>query len=165
MNTKNILLSIALLLLVVGIVKPDLGSFIGFPNRSNVAVENLNIPQPKEEFMVEINNVIKALSVDSDRKIDGKRLAGLYNDMATLIDLDGDDQVIKNTEEIRQANRLSGLMLKLDIKGKYPDLSIANQQLVKEAIGDDNILLDKELRKKASESFRALAWACLEGSK
>jgi hypothetical protein len=165
MNTKNILLGVALLLLAVGILKPDLGAFVGFPSQPSVAVENLNIPQPKEELMPKVDRVIKALSVDPDRKIDGKRLASLYNDIATLIDLDGDDQVIKNTEEIRQANRLSGLMLKLDIKGKYPELSAANDQLVKEIIGDDNILLDKELRKKASESFRALAWACLEGSK
>jgi hypothetical protein len=93
------------------------------------------------------------------------RLAYLYNDMATLVGLDGDSEVIKNTEEIRQANRLAGLMLRLDIKGKYEDLPEAAQALVLTAIGDDNVLLNKDLRDKAVEGFKALSWACLQGSK
>ena len=56
-------------------------------------------------------------------------------------------------------------MLKLDIKGKYEDLPETAQALVLEAIGDDNVLLNKELRAKAVEGFKALAWACYEGSK
>ena len=85
--------------------------------------------------------------------------------MATLIELDSKNEVIRNTEEIRQANRLAGAMLKLDIKGKYEDLPETAQALVLEAIGDDNVLLNKELRSKAVEGFKALAWACYEGSK
>ena len=33
------------------------------------------------------------------------------------------------------------------------------------AVGDDVIVLSKELRAKAVEGFNALAWACNEGSK
>ena len=165
MNTKNILLGVALLLISIGILKPDISSW-GLPNRNpSVPSENLDLVKPSEELLPMVQNIVKALSVSSDRKIDGKRLASLYNDMATLISLDEKDEIIKTTEDIRQANKLSGLMLKLDIKGKYPDLPEANEALVKEAIGDDQVLLNPDLRAKAVNGFKALAWACNEGSK
>jgi hypothetical protein len=165
MNTKNILLGVALLLISIGIFKPDISSW-GLPNRNpSVPSENLDLVKPSEELLPMANDVVKALSVSSDRKVDGKRLASLYNDIATLISLDKENEVIKTTEDIRQANRLSGLMLKLDIRGKYPDLPEANEALVKAVIGDDQVLLNPELREKAVDGFKALSWACNEGSK
>jgi len=56
-------------------------------------------------------------------------------------------------------------MLRLDIKGKYEDLPEAAQALVLTAISDDNVLLNKDLRDKAVDGFKALSWACLQGSK
>lgn len=166
MNTKKIILSVALLLLCIGILKPDIGSWSSLLNKNpSVPSENLDLSKPSPDLLDQANSVIKALSIDADRKIDGKRLASLYNDIATLISLDGKDEIIKTTEDIRQANRLSGLMLKLDIKGKYPDLPEANEAVVKAAIGDDQVLLTQDLRAKAVSCFRALAWACNEGSK
>jgi hypothetical protein len=165
MNTKNILLGVALLLISIGIFKPNISSW-GLPNRNpSVPSENLDLVKPSEELLPMVDDVVKALSVSSDRKIDGKRLASLYNDIATLISLDKENEVIKTTEDIRQANRLSGLMLKLDIRGKYPDLPEANEALVKAVIGDDQVLLNQDLREKAVDGFKALSWACNEGSK
>lgn len=166
MKSKSLLLVLALALVGIGVFKPDLGSFVNTPSRPLVVVDNLNIEAPKSEtLLAKADDVVKALSVSNDRKTDGKRLAVLYKDIATLIALDGENEVVKNTEDIRQANRLSGLMLQLDIKGKYPDLPEANQALVIEAIGDDSVLLNKELRAKAVEGFMALAWACNKGAK
>ena len=165
MNSKTILLCLAGLLIFIGLVKPDLSSLLQ-NNNSVVVVDNLDIAEPSSDALKQKSkDVIKALSADTDRKTDGKKLAKLYSDIATLISLDGNDQVIKNTEEIRQANRLAGLMLHLDIKGKYDDLSKAAQALIVEAIGDDQVLLSSDLRNKAVEGFKALAWACNEGSK
>jgi hypothetical protein len=79
--------------------------------------------------------------------------------------LDGEDAVIKTTDEVRQANSLSGVMLKLDMKGKYKDLASSCNSVIQAAIGDDSVLLDKDLRAKAADGFKALAWACNEGSK
>lgn len=163
MNNKNIILVLGILLLGVGFFKPDLSAI--FNPTSVVVVDDLKLSKPSAEFDDSINLIIKALSVNSDRKTDGKRLASLFNDMATLILLDGDDLVIKNTEDIRQANRLAGPMLKMDIKGKYDDLPEASQSLINKAIGDDSVPLTGELRTKASDAFKALAWACNEGSK
>lgn len=165
MNSKTILI-IAGLLICIGIVKPDLSVLTIDRKVPKVAVEDLDFVAPTSEvFKEKTKDVIDALSVDPDRKVDGKKLASLYNDIAFLIALDEEDQVIKNTEEVRQANRLSGIMLKLDIKNKYKDLAAANQSLIKEAIGDDVLLLDSKLRAKAVEAFKILAWACNEGSK
>ena len=110
--------------------------------------------------------VIKALfSGHGNRKVDAARLSGLYNDLAYLIELDGENEVVKNTDEIRQANAIAGVMARMDMKGKYPNLAKATTGVVVAGIGDENIVLSKELRQKAIDSFRALSWACYEGSK
>jgi hypothetical protein len=166
MNSKNLLLLIALLLIAIGIFKPNLNNFLDSNRPSVNVVDNLDLVAPSsDELLTKSKDIIKALSSNSDRKIDGKRLASLYNDMATLISLDGENEVIKNTEDIRQANRLAGLLLRLDIKGKYPDLPEAAKALIIQSVGDDNVLLNKELRENAVNGFKALAWACNEGSK
>ena len=161
MSNKNILLCIAAALIAIGLFKPNFDSLLSKPQ----PVSNVIFVEPKEEYKEYVSEVISALSSDPDRKIDGKRLAGMSNDIATLISLDGENEAIKNTEEIRQINKLIGPMLKLDIKGKYPKLAQASQNLIVSAIGDDAVLLDKELRIKSSEAFQALAWAYNEGAK
>ena len=165
MNTKNLLLILAAILIVVGLLKPDLSNFINNFTPSNNVV-NVVVEKPTNtEILDECQGVIDALKEDSDRKQDGPRLASLYNDLATLVSLDGEDLVLKNTEEIRQANKLAGVMLKLDIKGKYPKLAKAAEGLVIASIGDDSVMLDDKLRQGAADGFKALAWACYEGSK
>ena len=101
----------------------------------------------------------------SSAKTDAKKLRDLYLDLAKLISLDNNDLVIKNTEEIRQANSVAGAMFRLDAKNKYPNLGKEAQDVVVAMIGDDQITLSSELRAKAVESFNVLAWACNEGSK
>ena len=161
---KNILLAIAAILVLLGLTKPNL-SWIN-PNRP-VAVDSIVVEEPEsEELKAKAQEVVKALVNGSgDRKTDGVRLASLYLDMATLISLDGENEVIKDTEEIRQSNKLTGVMLRLDIKGQYPDLAKSAEDLVVTAIGKDHVLLTKELRAGAVDGFKALAWACNEGSK
>jgi len=170
MNSKTITLIVAVVLILIGLVKPDFSKLLDRtpkPSPDVVVVNDLIVEKPTDEgLLAKCDPVIAALKNGAgDRKSDGKRLASLYLDMATLISLDGEDLVIRNTEEIRQANSLSGLMLKLDMKGKYPDLANAAKDLVVTAVGDDNVDLDKELRNNAVLGFKALAWACNEGAK
>jgi hypothetical protein len=163
-DKKFILLSIAGLLVLIGLIKPDFNKF--FPSSPDtVSVETNNFVKPSEDLKDESDAIINALSVDKDRKLDGKRLASLAGDMATLIELDNENEVIKNTEEIRQANSLIGPMLKLNISGKYPDLKTASQNMIVSVIGDDNVALNKDLREKAVIAFKTLAWSYYEGSK
>lgn len=165
MNTKNLILALAALLIVVGLFKPDFSKFINNrPSPDNVVSVVVEKPT-NSEILDECQAVIEALKADTDRKTDGLRLASLYNDMATLVSLDGEDMVLKNTEEIRQANKLAGAMLRMDIKGKYPELAKSLQSVVVASIGDDSVLLDSKLRQQASDAFKALAWACVEGAK
>lgn len=163
MKSKSILLGVGLLLVLFGLLKPDLSGILTKPSPSSVVVI---VEKPSDPNLLKAcDDVIRALSVDSARKFDGQRLSSLYADLSQLISLDGDDMVIKNTEEIRQANSLSGVLLRLDMKGKYPELAKATQSVVVSAIGDDVLELDENLRSKASEAFKALSWACQEGSK
>jgi hypothetical protein len=163
---KNTLLVIGGLLLLVGFVKPDFSNWGISPNKP-VAIDVLELSAPSSAELQEKANVVAQIFKDGnkDSKADAKRLRDLYLDIGKLVELDGENQVIKNTEEIRQANSLAGIMLRLDIKGKYPKLPQAAKDVVMSAVGDDVIVLSKELRVKAVEGFNALAWACNEGSK
>jgi hypothetical protein len=164
MNKKTFLIILASVLIIVGITKPNFSFRVSRPN----VVDNIVvITPPADEKVRELcKPIIDALKDgSSSRSKDGKRLSDLYFDLATLIELDGENEAVKTTEEIRQANSLSGLMLRLNIKGEYPGLTEASYNLLVSQIGDDIVPLDSNLRLKAVDTFRALAWACHEGSK
>jgi hypothetical protein len=163
MSQKNILLGLAALLIVVGLLKPEFSNVFG-PNKPSV-VDVLELPEPTEQTVKKEADDVVVLLKEAGAKGDAKRLRDLYLDLAKLVELDGENEVVKNTEEIRQTNSLAGVMLRLDIKGKYPDLAKETKEVVVASIGDDQILLSKELRTKAVEGLNALAWACNEGSK
>lgn len=160
MNNKTLLVILAVVLLFVGIFKPNLGVVV--PNNGPAPVVNVVEPTDAElkTACLEVAQILQ-----KGRSSDALRLSSLYSDIGDLIALDGENEVIKNTEEIRQANKLSGLLLRLDIKGKYEGLAEAAEKVIVTGIGSDDVSLDKELRNKAVTSFKALAWACKEGSK
>jgi hypothetical protein len=162
---KTLLLILAGVLLIIGFAKPN----IDWINNKPVVIDHqvIEITKPiNTDLLDECDLVINALKTGpSSRSYDGKRLASLYWDLSTLIELNGENLVIRNTEDIKQANSISGVLLQLDLKNKYPDLAQAAQKVISAAIGDDNVLLDETLRAKSVEGFRALAWACNEGSK
>lgn len=167
MLNSKLVLFLAGVLIFIGLTKPDL-SFVIPDNSVDVVVNpDLDVKKPTDEVLVEkCQDVIEAFDGSSfDKEKDGQRLALLYLDLATLVELDGDQEVVKTTEEIRQANALSGSMLRLNLKGTYPGLSDAANNLLVSQIGEDIVPLDGELRAKAVDAFRALAWACFEGSK
>lgn len=160
----KILLALGGLLVAIAIFKPTLDNLPIVPN--TVSVNQLVIPDVDNDTKLLLQPIVKSFTDgSSDRKLDGKKLASLYLDMATLISLDGEDVVIKTTEDIKQANSIAGSMLKLNIRGKYPDLSESCTAYVKSQLGDDTIQLDEKLRQLAVKSFNDLAWACNEGSK
>jgi hypothetical protein len=163
MNQKNILLGLAILLIFVGLLKPEFSNILG-PNKP-VSVDVLELPVPTDEAVKKEADDVVALLKEAGAKNDARRLRDLYVDLAKLVELDGEDEVIKSTEEIRQANSLAGVMLKLDMKGKYPNLAKEAKEVVVASIGDDQILLSKELRVKAVDGLNALAWACNLGAK
>ena len=159
---KKVLLGLGVLLVLVGLLKPEFSDLLK-PRPSVVDVLELSIPTD-EAVKKEADDVVSVLK-EAGIKSEAKRLRDLYIDLAKLVELDGEDEVIKSTEEIRQANSLAGIMLRLDMKGKYPNLAKEAKEVVVASIGDDQILLSKELRVKAVEGLNALAWACNEGSK
>ena len=159
MNNKTLLI-VAALLITVGLVKP--ANFNWRPNVDNKPVSIEVVKPTNKDLLDSCLDVIKILK---GGKSDAKRLSSLYNDLALLVSLDGEDEVVKTTDEVRQANSLSGVMLRLDMKNKYRGLSSACNNVMISAIGDDSVLLDKSLRNKAVDGFKALAWACNEASK
>lgn len=164
---KKFLLILAGLLVAIGLLKPSIpSSLVNIFKPSAVVVDNQTIDEPSDPVLKEkCADVISALRTSSSRSKDGPRLGNLYADLATLIELEGENTVVKTTDEIRQANMLSGTMLRMNIKGEYSNLAVATNGVIVAGIGLDNVILNTELRAKAVESFRALAWACYEGAK
>lgn len=169
MTQNKLLLIIGILLLAIGLFKPDISSIWPINNTPVVsAVESYVTTPPKDSVLLEqAKNIIKTLSEfnHSDKKLDFLKLSALYHDLAILIALDEEDMVIKDTASIREANSLSGNMLKLKLKDKYENLAELNSALVIVGIGKDDVILDKDKRQKATEVFEALSWAYYEGSK
>lgn len=165
MNNKGLLLTLALVLIVIGITKPNLSFPINNPGTT--VNNNIVIEEPTDPELLEAAEaVIGVLKTGpSDRTEDCLRLASLYIDMASLIGLDGESEIITSTENIRQANSLSGTLLHINLKGKYPQLAEAAKNVIVAGIGDDDVKLDTATRIKAIESFHALAWAFKEGAR
>lgn len=160
---KIVLLSVGVVLLLIGLIKPSLNNVLPTPTRPIVSVE---VSAPKDPTLLSLaQEVAKNLQDNNASKDDCLRLSSLYADLASLISLSGEDEVVKNTEEVRQANRIAGLMLKMNLNDKYPNLATAMNNLVIKTIGDDNISLTPELRVKTVDSFNALSWATNEGAK
>ena len=161
MNNK-LLLCIGLSLITVGILQPNL-NLLG--NRS-VSIDLFEVSAPIDEnIKKEANDVVTLLKAANVSKTELKKLRDLAIDLGRLVQLDGEDLVITNTNEIRQANSIAGPMLKLDIKGKYAGLAKETKDVIVAAIGDDDIVLSADLRAKAVDGFNALAWAYNEASK
>lgn len=160
---KNIVLVIGLLLISIGLFKPYLNLDLNKPSTvsSSVVVEKPSSP----ELLVLSEELISTIKQSNVSKEDGLRLASLAFDISTLISLDGPNEVIKNTEEIRQANRLSGMMLRMDMNKKYPDLATKLNSVVVTYIGDDIVPLNSELRTKSCDVFKAISWAFVQGTK
>lgn len=161
--SNKVLLYIGFGLIIIGLVKPNFDLGIGGPVNNVVSVQ---VDKPNDPALLALaqtltENIRKA----NVSKEDCLRLANICFDMGTLVGLDGTSEVIKNTEEIRQANRLSGLMLRMDMNKKYPGLAESMNKVVVDYLGNDIVVLNSDLRNKSVSVFQALAWAFVEGTK
>jgi hypothetical protein len=160
MKNNKILLAIAGLLVLVG-----LSDKFNIDINKPINVDVMELSEPSNpNLLKEAKDIVSIVKANMPKE-EAKKLRNLYLDIKQLISLVGEDEVITNTEEIRQANSLAGLMLKMDIKGKYPNLAKECKEVITTAIGDDKIVLSPELRSKGLDGFDALAWAFNEGSK
>lgn len=167
-SNKTLVLAVGAVLVVLGLLKPDFSSITNILN-TNIPTGSVEITVSKPTDPAVLQNCSFIISEfkngPSSRKTDALKLSSLYHDLANLISLDDEKQVIKNTLEIRTSNILAGTLFNLNIKDKYPKLDVYCNQLLIDIIGENDVLLDPELRKKSVEAFRALSWACYEGSK
>lgn len=164
---NKILLIIATVLIGIGLIgKSNLLQIVN--NNSCVVQEQLVVDQPKDQQVLEMcKKIVKSFNSidDSSRVKDSLSLSRMYYDLAILISLKSNDEIITTTGCIKEANSLAGKMLNLNIVDKYPNLSENCEEIVLYYIGSDNINLDDSLREKAYNAFMSLSWACQEGSK
>lgn len=161
--SNKVLLYLGLGLIVVGLVKPNFNLDLSKPANTIVSID---VNKPDDHALLTLaQNLLDSIRKNKVSKEDCLRLANICFDISTLVSLDGSSEMIKNTEEIRQANRLSGLMLRMDMNKKYPGLAESMNLVMISYLGDDIVALNSDLRSKAVNVFQALAWAFIEGSK
>lgn len=167
-NTNKFLLGLGAVLVVVGLFKPNLNNIIPtpFPNPSPVA-PSFEVSEPEDPALKEAALEIAAILQDGgkDHKIDGLALSSLYLDIAKLVSLDNENEVVRTTSELREVNSVAGTLMNLSLKGKYPNFASKARELVVSVLGDDIAVLNTENRTKAVEAFEALAWGCYQGAK
>ena len=143
------------LLLLSGCIYPTIDSLN--PNPSIKVIPNVSIdfkPPPPE-----LKTLVTPLrGIITDKK-DALKAANFFLEFADVIDRDKD--VITTTAMIREGFvRAEKLMLqRTAMVGKYPGLGAAKDNVLKETIGLESVTLDDEKRKKAVDSFKAIAWA------
>lgn len=164
MNNKLVLV-LGAVLIAVGVFKPDLSNLLP-KGGTTVEVPAVEVAEPTDpDLLASALKVSEALKAGDDAKVDAPQLAALYADIAKLISLDGAEEVVRTTSEIREVNSVAGQMMNLKLKGDYPGLAVAARELVVKAVGDDVAVLNEETRGSAVAAFEALAWGCLEGAK
>lgn len=166
MNNKVVLV-IGALLIAVGLFRPDFSFLLNRGDTNPVLSPIVNVEEPKDEKLKELAMAVSNVLKDgtSDRKVDGLALASLWKDLAALIMMDKENEVLRTTAELREANAVSGKLMDLNLKGKYDGLPEAARAVVVYAIGDNNVVLTEEMRAKAAEAFEALSWAAYQGAK
>lgn len=166
MNKNNLILILAATLVLIGLVKPDFSNLL--PNKPTV-VENEALAAPvSDEVRVVAEKITKIFKESSakDKKNKGQRFKNLMVDLAELIKLDGEKEVVKSTKELRFANAVAGNMSNLDMKGEFVDLAKTSTEVVAASLGGtEDILLTPELREKGGDGFLAIAWAVEQGLK
>jgi hypothetical protein len=164
-NKKYILVILGIGLVLLGLLKPDLSKLFNPIGPKTTITEILVEAPDSEETKNACAKVIASLQNGSNPKTDGIRLASLYSDISRVIELKENEEIIKTTKELAKVNSIAGSLLQLNLKDKYENLSESCNEVVKSVIGDEDVSLDEDLRHRAVQAFRNLAWACKEGSK
>lgn len=167
---NSVIFYIGLGLIAFGLMKPNLSNLfpVVTPSHNATCLDHYVLTPPTDAGVLEKCNLVIDILVTStvtNKKADILKLSSLYADIATLIRLSGDDMIVLDTQTLKEVNSVTGKMLQLDLKGKYPNLAEASRAVIVAAIGDDNVTLSDETREKAAQAFDGLSWAFYEGGK
>lgn len=167
MNKDKVVLILAGALVLIGLFKPDFSNLI--PSNRPVAVETETLQTPVSTDVKTVAEKVTKIFKEStakDKKVKGQRFKSLMIDLAKLIKLDGEREIVKSTKELRLANSIAGRMSDLDMKGEFTDLAKTCTEVLAASLGGtEDILLTPELREKGGDGFLAIAWAVEQGLK
>lgn len=164
MNNKAILL-VGIALIAIGFFKPDLSSVIPSGGKTTITVPVIEVAEPTDPELKEKALKVAELLSGPNSKQDAAKLSELWDDLASLIAMDEENEIVKTTAEIREANSVSGQLMNLKLQNEYEGLAEAAKNIVVDSIGDDNIIINEEIRNKAVDAFRALSWGAYQGAK
>jgi hypothetical protein len=149
---------------VVAVLLVALAVF-GVPNVPSFERHQDSVVEPTKEMKKTVQPVVKVVA--SMSAIDRLWLKHIYENAATVMDIDAEigDPVVATTSGLRGFHvailKFIWAGLAGNPPGKYEDLQEAIDTVMNEVIGDEHKSLTPEMRQKAAEVFRAIAWAGL----
>lgn len=149
---------------VVAVLLVSLAVF-GVPKVPSFERNQDSVAEPTKEMKKTVQPVVKVVA--SMNAIDRLWLKNIYENAATVMDIDAEvgDPVVATTSGLRGFHvailKFIWAGLAGNPPGKYEDLQEAIDTVMNEVIGDEHKSLTPEMRQKAAEVFRAIAWAGL----
>ena len=118
---------------------------------------SISITEPTPELQETVKD-IPSLVTGDDAKIDKLRISDYFNQLANVVR--DDPGLIDTTEKFRRFNSTAGQInfAGQSLKDKYNGLGKAIDDLVKDTIGNDSVVLDQEKRDKLVHLLKAIAW-------
>jgi hypothetical protein len=140
-------------------------AFFGVPEVKPRSVAVYAIPEPSSDMKATVQPIVKVVS--SMNAIDRLWLQNIYLNCARVVEADGivDEPTITSTDGLRAVHVA---VLAFIWKGmadnspeKYPRLAEAIDSALNSCVSEDSRQITPELRRRAADLYRAIAWAGL----
>ena len=118
---------------------------------------SISITEPTPELQETVKDISELVTGDDAVK-DKLLISDYFNQLANVVR--DDPGLINTTETFRRFNSTAGQInfAGQSLKDKYNGLGSAIDDLIKNAIGNENVELDKEKRDKLVNLLKAIAW-------
>ena len=118
---------------------------------------SISITEPTPELQETVKDISELVTGDDAVK-DKLLISDYFNQLANVVR--DDPGLIDTTEKFRRFNSTAGQInfAGQSLKDKYNGLGSAIDDLIKNAIGNENVELDKEKRDKLVNLLKAIAW-------
>tara|TARA_R100000008_G_scaffold84592_1_gene72411 strand:- start:681 stop:1160 length:480 start_codon:yes stop_codon:yes gene_type:complete len=154
--SKQLKVTIIISCIVLGLFGDQMAGMLdGMRNHPSSVTVLASEPSPELKESVK---GIPVLITGSDAAVDKIQISDYFNQVANVIR--DDPGFINNTQIVRRFNSTAGQInfAGQSLKDKYNGLGSAIDDLIKNAIGNENVELDKEKRDKLVNLLKAIAW-------
>jgi hypothetical protein len=127
----------------------------------SIVKDNVEITVPVvmvEEPSLENKELVKPITEIDIEPQDSKLISSFYLELSDVINKD--DSIIQYTEQFRNLNSFAGVLhFNTSLLGKYENLGEKIDLAIANAIGKQNVVMDKDKREDLVKILNAVAWS------